>query len=204
MSRYGFRTVGLAVTAAFLAMAGAAGTAGAATSTPSIATAQALVNRVDHASDPTAAFDNLSPADKKLFKEITTPYGEPKIVGATLPQGMMKPAYSGCWGHFDKVELQNAFGWKLADGYQRTNICASNGAVSSVWVDEVDGSGAWAYSYKPGSTVTTTYNAGWEGRGAVRFAYNVEGTGEATLCLRIFVNSNGYNWRTDHTCPAAA
>ncbi|MEU4932573.1 hypothetical protein AB0G54_39810, partial [Streptomyces yokosukanensis] len=61
-----------------------------------------------------------------------------------------------------------------------------------------------SYSYDQSNTSTTTYNAYWEGRGAVRFAYNVYGTGDATLCLRIFVNGNGYNWRTDHNCPAAA
>jgi hypothetical protein len=196
----------LAILAAtgMLTLAGAAGSASAATTTPSMATIQALVNRVDHAPNPKAAFNNLSSADKKLFREATTPYGAPKILGAKMPHSVMNPAYTGCWGHYDKVELQNVFGWRLATGNQETHICASNGSVTNVWVDSIDGSGAWAYSWEPSKTVQTTYNAGWEGRGAVHFAFNVTGTGDSWLCLRIFVNSNGYNWRTDNTCPAAA
>src|SRR5690348_14701248 len=118
----------------------------------------------------------------------------------------MQLPYTGCWGHYDKIELDNAIGWTLAEGYQETDICAFNGIVYKVWVnpDMVDGKGYWAWSWDKSNTGITAYNAYWEGRGAVRFAYNVYGTGNATLCLRIFVNGNGYNWRTDHNCPAAA
>ena len=197
----------LAVLAAsgMLALAGAAGTAGTASAaTTTRTTVQGLVNRVDNAPNPKAAFNKLSSADKKLFREVNTPYGAPKILGAKLPQSMASLPYTGCWGHWDKINYQNILGWTLAQGSQETHICAALGIVTQVWVDNQDGKGFWAWSYAGSDTTTTTYNAYWEGRGAVRFAYNVYGTGDATLCLRIFVNGNGYNWRTDHNCPAAA
>jgi hypothetical protein len=170
------------------------------------ATAKALVDRVDNAAHPKAAFNKLSPTDKKLFREITTPYGAPKISGGgKLPQSMRNPAYTGCWAVRGQIDQYNAIGWRLATGYQTTNICAANGALTEdPWITNIDGSGAQAWNYDPSSNSSTVDNEGWEGRGAVRFAFSVGGTGDAYLCLRVFVNSNGYNWRTDTTCPAWA
>jgi hypothetical protein len=195
----------IAVAVCVTAMAGATGTAHATTTTPNMATIKALVNRVSHAPNPKAAFNKLSSADKKLYREATTPYGAPKILGAKPLRGMFSPAYTGCWGHRDGVEYDNVFGMKLADGYQTTNICVHNGVVDAGYptVDNVLGTGAWAWSWDRDNTASTTDNAGWEGRGAVRFAYTVAGTlGDAYLCLRIFVNANGYNWRKDGACEA--
>ncbi|MFE9454075.1 hypothetical protein [Streptomyces sp. NPDC006739] len=172
-----------------------------------VATAKALVNRVAHAAHPEAAFNKLSPADKKFFKEITTPYGAPKISGGgKLPQSMRNPAYTGCWSVRGQIDQYNAIGWRLATGYQTTNICAANGALTKdPWVTNVDGNGASGWSYDPNNNSVTVDNEGWEGRGAVRFAFTVGPTwGDSFLCLRVFVNSNGYNYRTDKTCPAWA
>jgi hypothetical protein len=225
----------LAALAATVAVAVTGGTASAATTTPSTTTVHALVNRVDDAPNPKAAFNalsatdkklfteaahalvnrvddapnpkaalnTLSPTDKKLFKDIVTPYGAPDMVSAKLPQSITNSLFTGCWSHWDQVVNKNVLGWVLTKGSQETHICAFNNIVYKVWVDNPDSAAYWTWSAH-GWNITTD-NAYWEGRGAVRFIFEEDATpGQATLCERIFVNGNGYNWRTDHTCPASA
>ena len=126
------KALAVIATSGMLALSGAGGTAGtaiAAATTPNMTT----VNRVEHAPNPKAAFNKLSSADQKLFTEVNTPYGAPKILGAKLPQNSTNLPYNGCWGHYDKIEFQNVIGWTLAEGYQETHICSLNGIVYNVW-----------------------------------------------------------------------
>lgn len=200
-----------ALAASAALVVGFTGTANADTTSgapaPSKAAMQELVNRVYDAPNPKAALSALSPKEKELFRLTTTPYGAPKVhrisgtdAGSNVSAGLMAAAYTGCWGHSDGVEWQNAFGWKLTDSYQRTDICANNGYVTSVTVNNIAGTGAWGWYLD--KTYPSTYNAGWEGRGAVQFNWTTNTADRHNDCLRIYVNANGYNWRTDRSCTA--
>ncbi|MGV4988702.1 hypothetical protein ACVB8X_37665 [Streptomyces sp. NRAIS4] len=177
------------------------------TPVPTKSAMQALLKRVNGSPNPKAAFDALPSRKKELLRLATTPYGAPKMhrlstkgASSNARTEGVTAAYSGCWFHSDGVEWDNFWGWKLTDGYQTTHVCVTNGTVTNVWVDNVSGTGAWGWTldkYFP-----STINAGWEGRGAVQFNWTTNTADHHTSCLRIFVNANGYNWRTDGSCTA--
>jgi len=98
---------------------------------------------------------------------------------------------------------------KLFGIWQRTNVCASNGRVTSVAVTGANSIEFGGFMITLSGITTNTYNAGYEGRGVasvvghwgvVLFGSPV-GTSK-TICSKIYLNANGYNYRLTSECWA--
>lgn len=194
---------------------------------PSVQRGLALAKQVHDADDPVKARSNLTVEEQKLLDSVTLPAdlevqsqridGAPTLSAPTKGASTLSAptqgastlsAYSGCWRWYQKAERKALLGNTLYTYWQTTRVCARNGQVTSVAVENADGETStpgWRIAHNP---TTSTKNVGWEGRGLARY-YFVLGAGgvdvqNPTDCIQQRLNGNGHDHRYLSSCSLDA
>lgn len=182
---------------------------------------QPLLQRVFNAANPGAAYEQLTAEDRTIVDHATQPYGDPdthfEIAPVDDAEGTestdahadaLQARFSGCWAlHFTGAR-KAILGNTLYTYWQNTNVCVSGGKVTKVSVTNAGGETrtlGWRITHEP---TTSTYNAGWEGRGKAQY-YFVLGVGGWDIqhpsdCLQGRLNADGSHYRVMTSCDLQA
>lgn len=193
-----------------------ASTAHAATA-PNAAHGLAVAQKVFAAPNPRAAYAGLSAADKDAVKQVETPAsvinvksalrGLGTLAGKTAPNlaSAEAAAYSGCWALTDTWAEKAAAGNTILTYWQATEVCVSNGTVTSVYVYNYGGETSTPGWSQYASPTKATFNAGWEGRGLARVYYHLSVPVYGVIqtvspCGQLRLNANGYSYAVSSSC----
>ena len=196
-----------------------------ASAAPSASLGLQVAERVQASADPAAAYHSLSTQDRAAFDAANrldhtelsvSAAGLNSNAGKTLlpaqaeallatPVGQSAlAAYSGCWAMQTKGAAKALAGNTLYTYGQSTEVCVRSSAVYYVKVYNV-----WDETSTPGwridkNPTTTTFNAGWEGRGRAQY-YFVLGAGpwdvqHPTTCLQLRLNRDGSHYAASYSC----
>jgi hypothetical protein len=170
-----------------------------------------IASKVFEASDPKAAREQLSPAEREKFDKATMPasleVSEEKrvpISGEEAKAGEQAAAGSDCYGYNQTFKRKAALGNTLYTYWQSTHVCRRNGRITSVKVTNAGGETStpgWRIDKGPN---VATKNVGWEGRGNAQYHF-VLGVGgwdiaHPTDCIQQRVNVNGHSHRSMPSC----
>ncbi len=179
---------------------------------PSASDGLSIAAKVFSTSNPKAAFEQLSPQDRKSFERVTTlAKVEETTVSTRMPRRasvrtkrLQSRAAAICSvSIYTKRAGKSVAGNTLYTYWQRTQVCAKGSdRIGTIKVTNVGGETStigWSYN---GYTIEK-YDAGWEGRGLAKFKFSF-GWGPATQnptpCAQIRINKSYQTYSTSGSC----
>lgn len=171
-----------------------------------------IASEVFSTSNPKAAFERLSPRDRRSFERVTTlAKVEETTVTTKIPRRasvrtkrLQSRAATVCSVNiYTKRAGKSVAGNTLYTYWQRTQVCAKGSdRIGTIKVTNVGGETStigWSYN---GYSIAK-FDAGWEGRGLAKFKFSF-GWGPATQnptpCAQVRINKSYQTYSTSGSC----